>query len=55
MGEGLQANLKYHPSIPIPILSNYLATELFAVIEVVARPGHALFAGTHGSDFSRSW
>jgi AcrR family transcriptional regulator len=33
MGEGLQANLKYHPSIPIPILSNYLATELFALLK----------------------
>ena len=31
--EGLQANLKYHPSIPISILSNYLATELFALLK----------------------
>jgi AcrR family transcriptional regulator len=33
LGEGLQANLKYHPSIPIPILANYLATELFALLK----------------------
>ena len=33
LGEGLQANLKYHPSIPIPILSNYLATELFSLLK----------------------
>jgi AcrR family transcriptional regulator len=33
IGEGLQANLKYHPSIPIPILANYLATELFALLK----------------------
>ena len=33
IGEGLQANLKYHPSIPVPILSNYLATELFALLK----------------------
>ncbi|HWP53861.1 MAG TPA: TetR/AcrR family transcriptional regulator [Pyrinomonadaceae bacterium] len=33
LGEGLLANLKYHPSIPIPILANYLATELFALLK----------------------
>jgi AcrR family transcriptional regulator len=33
LGKGLQANLKYHPSIPIPILANYLATELFALLK----------------------
>lgn len=33
LGKGLQANLKYHPSIPIPILGNYLATELFALLK----------------------
>ncbi len=33
IGEGLKANLKYHPSIPIPILSNYLANELFALLK----------------------
>ena len=33
IGEGLQAHLKYHPSIPVPILSNYLATELFALLK----------------------
>src|SRR5258705_6420819 len=26
IGEGLKANLKHHPSIPIPILGNYVAT-----------------------------
>lgn len=33
IGEGLKANLRYHPSIPIPILANYLATELFALLK----------------------
>lgn len=33
IGDGLKANLKYHPSIPIPILANYLATELFALLK----------------------
>jgi len=33
LGEGLQSKLKYHPSIPIPILSNYLATELFSLLK----------------------
>lgn len=33
IAEGLKRNLKYHPSIPIPILSNYLATELFALLK----------------------
>ena len=33
LGAGLQANLKYHPSIPIPILGNYLAVELFALLK----------------------
>jgi len=33
IGNGLKANLKYHPSIPIPILANYLATELFALLK----------------------
>lgn len=29
----LQAHLKCHPAIPIPILANYLATELFALLK----------------------
>jgi len=33
LAEGLKANLKYHPAIPIPILSNYLASELFALLK----------------------
>lgn len=33
IAEGLKANLKYHPSIPIPILANYLATELFGLLK----------------------
>ena len=33
IAEGLKANLKRAPSIPIPILSNYLATELFALLK----------------------
>jgi len=30
---GLKSNLKYRPSIPIPLLSHYLATELFALLK----------------------
>jgi len=33
IGEGLKAYLKSPLSIPIPILSNYLATELFALLK----------------------
>jgi len=33
MAEGLKANLKHHPPIPIPILANYVATELFALLQ----------------------
>jgi hypothetical protein len=32
-GAGLKSNLKYRPSIPIPILSHYLATELFVLLK----------------------
>lgn len=33
LGAGLRANLKYAPAIPIPILANYVATELFALLK----------------------
>jgi len=33
LAAGLEANLKYHPAIPIPILANFLATELFALLK----------------------
>jgi AcrR family transcriptional regulator len=31
--QGLKQNLKHRPSIPFPILSTYLATELFALLK----------------------